>query len=206
MSEETPKVMNAAEYTAAVNAGRDMASSVSVAAQQASKLMSREEMEAARDRHLAAFGVTHKTIETPALDGDGNPVMDEEGNPVMNRQLVITSVPDETIKLMSFFSEAPDFECWFGGCEGLRKQYLADLEEAGGASCPDCKRGAIIRKYMPIVRDAIRNSKDEKLTNVVSAGSVGVSGPAEGSGSGAAKNESLLRRAASYLKKVFKPS
>lgn len=200
------KVLTADEYTKTQASRNESAEKVSATIQPAGGVMTPAELEAARDRHLAAFGVSHKTVETPATDKDGNPVLDENGNQVMTKQLVITKIPEETVKLMTFFTDDDNFECWFAGCEGLRAQYKADIEAAGGSGCPDCKRGAIIRKYMPLVREAVKNDEQAKNTTVSGTRPVGVPGSAESSGSGAPSSTGLLRRAASYLKKVFKPS
>lgn len=206
MTDDKLKLMSADAYVAAQQKHMDDVAKVSASVEPAGGLMTASEMELARDRHLASFGVSHKTVEVPAHDKDGNPILDEDGNPVMQKQLVITKIPDETIKIMSFFTEAENYDCWFTGCEKLRAQYKADIEAAGGEGCTDCKRGAIIRKYMPMVRDAVRNDERAKTKTIDSPGAIRVPGPAKSSGNGAQESPGLLRRAASYLKKVFKPS
>jgi hypothetical protein len=62
---------------------------------------------------------------------------------------VITHVSNATATAMRFFStESP---CWFEGCEELRAKYAQELESIGGDACPACKRGALTRKYLPMV-------------------------------------------------------
>jgi len=65
---------------------------------------------------------------------------------------IITGIDDRTKQAMSFFTDAP---CWFEGCEELRTQYKKDLEaQQSGTGCKTCK-GAIYRKYIKKVTDAM---------------------------------------------------
>jgi hypothetical protein len=66
------------------------------------------------------------------------------------RTTILTKIPPLEQKLLTFFTDSAP--CWFDGCEELRAQYNAELEARGGETCPGCKKGAIIRKYMMILR------------------------------------------------------
>ena len=70
---------------------------------------------------------------------------------------VITSVSEETQAAMRFFAGA---DCWFDGCLGLRTAYDEELAEIGGKGCSACKKGALTRKYLPRVLDAIKTSSN----------------------------------------------
>lgn len=55
-----------------------------------------------------------------------------------------------------FFS--PSSPCWFEGCEELRERFDAEVQEAqsrAGEACSGCLRGPIIRKYVPLVEEAL---------------------------------------------------
>jgi hypothetical protein len=64
-------------------------------------------------------------------------------------KLVVSSISDTDRRILGFFS--PSTPCWFQGCEELRKQYQVE-EGALDANCPDCQKGAIIRKYQDLVK------------------------------------------------------
>jgi len=66
-------------------------------------------------------------------------------------------VSAEDREALAFFSKhAP---CWFAGCEELREQYQKELD-ALPADCPGCQEGALMRKYIPRIVQAIRAAKD----------------------------------------------
>lgn len=71
-----------------------------------------------------------------------------------NGQLIIDSVAPQEQEAISFFGERP---CWFPGCEELRALFKAEKEAAGGSECSGCDEGAIIRKFLPVVRESIKN-------------------------------------------------
>ena len=68
-------------------------------------------------------------------------------------RLVIDSVPPREQEILSFFNNAKP--CWFGGCNELRHQYNTELALLGGSGCADCDKGALIRKYIPLVDELL---------------------------------------------------
>lgn len=62
-------------------------------------------------------------------------------------------VTDETRRDIKFFSNSP---CWFEGCEKIRAAYEAEVAKLDAAKCKPCEKGALIRKYLQILKDAQR--------------------------------------------------
>lgn len=118
-------------------------------------------------------------------------------------------------------------ECWFPGCEDLRKQYDSAVNALGDESCVPCKKGAITRQFVPKVKAALdaytssggthpdsvkykistpttyapkSTSPDKNSTNT---GTSEVSGPGSKSIKGIRALQKLLRRASSGIKKIF---
>ena len=118
-------------------------------------------------------------------------------------------------------------ECWFPGCDELRKQYDAAVSALGDASCVPCKKGAITRQFVPKVKAALDahlaagGTHPDTLKYKISApityasksattdkdnentGTVEVSGSGSKGVEGIGTFQKLLRRATSGIKKVF---
>jgi len=62
---------------------------------------------------------------------------------------VITAIGDDDRRILGFFS--PTTPCWFPGCVALREKYTAEIATLA-AGCPDCQKGAVIRKYQELVK------------------------------------------------------
>lgn len=119
-------------------------------------------------------------------------------------------------------------ECWFPGCDELRKQYNAAVSALGDESCVPCKKGAITRQFVPKVKAALdahlatggthpdtikykilaptiyasesaTTDKDNKNT-----GTVEVPGPRGKGIKGTGTFQQLLRRASNGIKKIFR--
>ena len=65
--------------------------------------------------------------------------------------IVIDSIPAEEQQNYAFFSEGAP--CFFTGCEELKANYEADKAKLGN-DCPSCEKGALIRKYLTLIRKA----------------------------------------------------
>jgi hypothetical protein len=63
---------------------------------------------------------------------------------------VVTGVSPQFQEMMKFFSL--DTPCFFEGCEEMREKYKKDLDKLGGDGCKGCKKGALIRKYIPFLK------------------------------------------------------
>lgn len=68
-------------------------------------------------------------------------------------QRTVTKVSPEQQKILGFFVASTP--CWFEGCNELREKYLAEVA-AQPAGCPDCQKGAIIRKYKAIIETRLQ--------------------------------------------------
>lgn len=80
-------------------------------------------------------------ISKPTADGRGK---------------MITSVAPQTQEAMKFFIPQ-HHKCWFEGCEDLQAEYLKELEEMEkDPNCPKCKKGQLIKKYLPQVIAAVQ--------------------------------------------------
>jgi hypothetical protein len=73
---------------------------------------------------------------------------------VENGRTIITGVDDITQRAMTFFMDTP--ACDTVDCLELKKEIDKALEDAGGASCVGCKRGEIIRKFLPKIKEVLR--------------------------------------------------
>lgn len=72
---------------------------------------------------------------------------------VENGKTIITGVDDITQKAMSFFSDNPI--CTSEDCKALKAEIDKAIEDAGGDGCVGCKRGAIIRQFLPKVKEVL---------------------------------------------------
>lgn len=119
-------------------------------------------------------------------------------------------------------------ECWFPGCDELRKQYDAAVSALGDASCVPCKKGAITRQFVPKVKAALdahraaggshpNNVKYKTSAPIIyvpesstadkdnkNTGTVEVSGSGSKGVKGIGTFQKLLRRTANGIKKVFR--
>ena len=68
-------------------------------------------------------------------------------------RVVIDAVPQREQEILSFFND--DKPCWFGGCNDLRHRYNTELALIGGAGCADCDKGALLRKFIPLVDELL---------------------------------------------------
>lgn len=67
---------------------------------------------------------------------------------VVDGRRQVTQIDPQTQRAYQFF--LPDNPCWFDGCDELREEYEQAVE-ARGSDCPACKKGELIRKYLPRV-------------------------------------------------------
>ena len=81
--------------------------------------------------------------ETKVEDAVTMAVRDETG------KRVVSAISSDDRRILNFFSTAAP--CWFAECEDLRQQYAAEIA-ALAAGCPDCQKGAVIRKYQTLVK------------------------------------------------------
>lgn len=150
------------------------------------------------------------TTETPQPDGSVK----------TSRALRILQIPDAYMAITRFFSD-PDAPCNFPGCTAFQAEFKKKIQAAGGSSCPACDRGRIIREMTPRVQAAMgirldkhesiviqspQNNEPSKETNSANdnTGSISLSGSGSESSSGTTRRPSLLRRAATCIKKVFR--
>lgn len=157
-------------------------------------------------RNLDERGITYELIDVPVTDSDGNKVKDENGNVVTHQAVHILEVPPDEQSAIDFIGGK---KCWFAGCEELRKKYEEEYEEAGGAEgCTTCEKNKIMRKYIRLVREAIKADNKAKAHHEENSnghpGTVAVSGPDEEGERGVGEKRSLLRRAASRFKKILR--
>lgn len=181
-----------------------------------------------QEERLKRLGITYAREERAVLDPETNePVLDENGNPVKQTYTVIKKLSPFAYKVQSFFSTSSP--CEFPGCEELRGQYLAELESLGGADCPRCAKNDLIRKYQDIVMERVLGNEkyivqkaqhelhegktvnhyipaemartDEQELEFARAGEVSKSAGAGEKGADA--GQSMLRKAAGYIAKIF---
>jgi hypothetical protein len=81
-----------------------------------------------------------------------------------NRRTIINVTPAEQ-EVFKFFSKHSP--CWFEGCNELRASFALEESELP-KDCPACHRGALIRKYLPKVKEllASHNMKSYKKVGV----------------------------------------
>ena len=181
-----------------------------------------------QEERLKRLGITYVREERVVINPETNePLLDENGNPVKQTYTVIKKLSPFAYKVQSFFSTSSP--CDFPGCEELRGQYLAELESLGGADCPRCAKNDLIRKYQDIVMDRVAGVEryvvqkaqhelhegktvnhyipaemartDEQELEFARAGEVSKSA---GTGEKRADaGQSMLRKAAGYIAKIF---
>lgn len=146
-------------------------------------------------------GISYEVIEVPATDDNGKPVLDSNGNRVMRQAVHITEIPEDEQAVMDFMAGK---ECWFPGCEELREAYNREYDEAGGdGGCTTCQKNKIMRKYVPKIKQAVRDANGYK--NKWDTGPEQLPGPGGQGPSGASVvRPSLLRRASSRIKKILR--
>jgi hypothetical protein len=81
--------------------------------------------------------------ETQVEDVTTSAVRDETG------KRVVSAIGPDDRRILNFFS--PAAPCWFQECEDLRQQYATEIA-ALSVGCPDCQKGAVIRKYQALVK------------------------------------------------------
>lgn len=151
-------------------------------------------------KSLDKKGIKYTVIDVPYVK-DGKYVYDEAGNKVMHKAVHIDEVPEDEQAAIDFIG---DKECWFEGCEELRARYKAEYDKAGGdGGCSSCQKNKIMRKYVELVKKAMREDKarkDERKDTRIEQ----VPGPGGTGTEGAGEKPSLLRRAASRIKKILR--
>lgn len=104
---------------------------------------------------MEEYGASYVWETKDARDPETNElILDAAGNPTKVRVLTITSVSDTTQRAMGFFLDTvPSF---FPGCDELRVQYKEELAAAKNAGCTGCQEAALKRKYIRIVLDHLK--------------------------------------------------
>ena len=149
---------------------------------------------------LKRRGMSYTVNEVPVKDADGNPVLDEKGNPRVRRQIVVSEIPEIEKKINLFFwLESP---CFFEGCEELRASYKKLLDASPG-NCQGCKKGRIMREYIPLVKAALEGEKNKNDQQQGHTGTNQVSGANGGGKEGITFCQKLLRWATECIKKIF---
>lgn len=164
--------------------------------------------------HLNARGIGYKIIEEPVTDADGRFVVGGDKQPLTKKIIVITNVPFLESEVNKFYSKYT--ECWFEGCEELRKRYNEALKKAGETrECTSCQKGAIMRQFEPEVRALIQQHmqkedaakkqqpKEKQDERHPDPRPEQVSGSNGESKEGASKQKTMLRRAADRFAALF---
>lgn len=148
-----------------------------------------------------------------------------DGSVIKKKTIMIKSVPPIQRDLARFFAST-ESPCWFAGCEEVRAEFKKAIDEAGGENgCKGCTRGRIIQQFTPLVEkllteDKKRNNIDEKRkqaqasteeehekpnpVDLTPTRTIEIPGPGSASAEGTKDKPSMLRRAATYLKKIFR--
>lgn len=145
-----------------------------------------------------------------------------DGSVIKKKTIMIKSVPPLQRDLARFFAST-ESPCWFSGCEEARAKFKEAIEAAGGENgCKGCTRGRIIQQFTPLVEkllteDMKRNNIEEKRKQtkneelsvseqdeLTPTRTIEVPGLGSSSAERAANKPSMLRRAATYLKKIFR--
>lgn len=155
-------------------------------------------------RNLDKRGIKYELIRVPTMK-DGKPIVGDDGNVVTHEAVHIISVPADEQAAIDFFAD--DKECWFGGCEELRRKYNAEVDKAmSSGGCTSCQKNKIMRKYIELVKEELK--RNEKLENIDGGsrhtGTEQVSGPSGKGDEGAGEKQGMLRRAASRIKKILR--
>lgn len=142
-------------------------------------------------------------------------ITNEDGTVTQRKSIRVLHTPPQEKALAAFFAN-PDAPCDFPGCQELQRQYKQALEVAGGAACTACERGKIMRRMGPTILKAMGIGLDKPTQSVVQSDQNNESAstskvtrvvtiPRSGSKSpeGALAKPSLLRRAATRIKKIF---
>lgn len=159
-------------------------------------------------------GIEHELIELEEKQPDGSVIK--------KKTIMIKSVPPLQRDLARFFAST-ESPCWFKGCEEARAKFKEAIDAAGGETgCKGCTRGRIIQQFTPIVEkllteDAKRVNIEEKRkqakkqdehekpnVDLTPTRTIEVPGLGGKSTTGTEKQPSMLRRAATYLKKIFR--
>ena len=145
-----------------------------------------------------------------------------DGSVIKKKTIMIKSVPPLQRDLARFFAST-ESPCWFSGCEEARAKFKEAIEAAGGENgCKGCTRGRIIQQFTPLVEkllteDMKRNNIEEKRKQIKNeefsvseqdeltpTRTIEVPGLGSSSAERAANKPSMLRRATTYLKKIFR--
>jgi len=90
-----------------------------------------------------------QTILSEELMPEDTPNMETTATVDARGHRVVTNISADDRRILSFFS--PATPCWFPACVELREKYTAEIA-ALTAGCPECQKGAIIRKYQELVK------------------------------------------------------
>ncbi len=82
---------------------------------------------------------------------DDPPVGETVASKSEDGRVTVTQISDADRRVLGFFSLSTP--CWFKECETLRSRYREELKTLG-VGCPECQKGALIRKYQALVRKA----------------------------------------------------
>lgn len=108
-----------------------------------------------RNKEFKQRNIITKDILVQVKDAEGKPVVDKvTGKPVMKIVTTPVHIPDEEKEATKLFIDS--YECWFDGCEELRRQYKQELAALSDENCVPCKKGAIWRKYIRKTVEALK--------------------------------------------------
>ena len=82
-----------------------------------------------------------------------NPKRPPENFKLNKSKKIAEKVSPEEQELFKFFSDHS--ECWFDGCEEMRKKYKEELDKLP-PNCPNCQKGALIRKYKEKIKPLLK--------------------------------------------------
>lgn len=123
------------------------------------------------------------------------------------KQLVKTRVlrkpSQDTVNAVTALSHTPSDFDHVPGIVALREKYQRELAAATG--CKGCVRGALLKKYLPYATMLLRE-RSENHGKAIDSGTAAVPAPGGARAEGAPKRETMLRRAAAHIAKIFQGS
>lgn len=102
---------------------------------------------------MSQYGIEYEIVEKENID--------KNGELKKTKVIKLTHTPENMHLAFQFFSN-PDHSPDFPGKAALMEQYKKELEAIGGASCTNCAKGKLIRKFMPSVMAAINLMNKKK--------------------------------------------